>query len=194
MISCRNQSEEELLKKLHEILCEANVVIAHNGDSFDIKKINARFIIHRIGPPTPYKTIDTKKVAKSIASFDSNSLNNLGIDLDEGEKIKHRGFDMWEGCMAGVESDWLDMESYNKMDVILLEKVYLRLLPWIKNHPNLSAYSDRPSCPRCMSPTITQSRGAYLSNSKVYKRYQCMGCGGWIRDKVGVSTTTLVPV
>lgn len=156
---------------MHELLNDADVVIAHNGDSFDIKKINARFIIHKLAPPSPYRTIDTKREAKKIAGFDSNSLNNLGIDMDEGEKIKHRGFDMWEGCMAGKKRDWNDMKRYNKQDVDLLEKVYLRLRPWMKTHPNISSNGN---CPKCNSAKV-QRRGIVLNKI----RLQCMSCGGW---------------
>lgn len=171
------------MRKLYKVLDEADVVIAHNGDSFDIKKINARFIIHKFSPPSPYRTIDTKREAKKIAAFDSNSLNNLGIDLSEGEKIKHRGFDMWEGCMAGKQSDWNDMKRYNKQDVDLLEKVYLRLRPWMKTHPDITDYSkDAISCPKCNSNKL-QKRGIYLVKRGKLTRFQCMGCGGWFSRK-----------
>ena len=176
VIACDSQSELSLLKKLHKLLDEAEVVVAHNGDAFDIKKINARFIVHKIKPPSPYKTIDTKKVAKSVACFDSNSLNNLGIDLDEGEKIKHRGFDMWEGCIAGNRRDWADMKRYNKKDVDLLVRVYLRLRPWIKNHPSLrgSIYI----CPACGS-NKTHKRGFRVTILNKFARIQCQSCGYW---------------
>lgn len=156
----------------------AEVIIAHNGDSFDIKKINCRFIIHKINPPSPYKTIDTKKVAKRVAAFDSNSLNNLGLDMGEGEKIQHRGFSMWEGCMAGNRRDWADMKKYNKQDVDLLEKVYLRLLPWITNHPGHTS-----GCESCGSDRL-QSRGEVATRRGNFRRFQCQDCGGWSRGKL----------
>lgn len=131
VLACDSITERQLLVRLWNLLDEADIVIAHNGDSFDIKKINTRFIIYKLPPPSPYRTIDTKKEAKRIAAFDSNSLNNLGLDLDEGEKIKHRGFDMWEGCMAGVQRDWNDMKRYNIKDVDLLVRVFKRLRPWM---------------------------------------------------------------
>ena len=53
-------NDEELLKDLWKILNEADIIIAHNGDEFDIKKINARFVFHGLTPPAPYKTIDTQ--------------------------------------------------------------------------------------------------------------------------------------
>lgn len=178
--SCRNQSEKSLLLKLHKLLCECEIAVAHNGDSFDFKKINARFIVHRLPPPSPYRTIDTKKEAKRIAAFDSNSLNNLGIDLCEGEKIKHRGFDMWEGCLSGKRADWLDMERYNKQDVELLERIYLRLRPWMSHHPHLR--TPGLSCPKC-GGQHSQRRGFYHSQSGSYARFQCLTCHGWFRDK-----------
>lgn len=132
VIACDTHTERELLRKLWKLLDQADVVVAHNGDSFDIKKINARFLIYKFKPPSPYITIDTKKQAKKIAAFDSNSLDNLGIDLNVGRKLKHQGFELWEGCMAGVRKCWKIMKRYNKRDVDLLDRVMTRLLPWMK--------------------------------------------------------------
>lgn len=132
VLACDKMTEKELLTKLRALLDAADIVVAHNGDSFDIKKINTRFIIYKMAPPSPYRTIDTKKEAKKVAAFDSNSLNNLGLDMEEGEKVKHRGFEMWEGCMAGKQQDWNEMKRYNKKDVDLLAKIFLRLRPWMK--------------------------------------------------------------
>lgn len=189
--ACDTQSEKQLLLKLHRLLDICEIAVAHNGDSFDFKKINARFMVHKIPPPAPYRTIDTKSVAQRVAGFDSNSLNNLGIDLSEGEKIKHRGFDMWEGCMAGKKRDWEDMKRYNKKDVVLLEKIYIRLRPWMKNHPNLGVYEDDPCCPRCKS-TKFHKRGYAFTNSGKHARYRCVPCGGWFRTAKKERLSSLV--
>lgn len=187
ILSCDTLTERQLLLRLHNLLDTAEIVIAHNGDSFDIRKINARFIIHKIKPPSPYRTIDTKKEAKRIAYFDSNSLNNLGVDMGEGEKFKHRGFDMWEGCMAGIQKDWNDMKLYNKRDVDLLEKVYLRLRPWIKTHPRVSV---EESCTHCGSKKL-HSRGIRNIGKARYNRLQCQSCGAWSKSKVMEPTSRL---
>jgi DNA polymerase elongation subunit (family B) len=42
--------DKALCRELWELLDRADIVIAHNGDSFDIKKMNARFLIHGFGP------------------------------------------------------------------------------------------------------------------------------------------------
>lgn len=161
---------------------EADIIVAHNGDSFDIKKINCRFIVNKLYPPSPYRTIDTKKEAKKVAAFDSNSLNNLGLDMDEGEKIKHRGFEMWEGCMAGKQSDWNDMKRYNKKDVDLLERIYLRLRPWMKNHPDIrlnSQHHRRLSGCRSCGKSHVIKRGLHATKSGTFQRLQCQDCGAW---------------
>lgn len=179
VISRDNITEKQLLRKLHKLLDDADIVIAQNGDSFDIKKINARFIVHRFNPPSPYRTVDTLKVSRSVSSFDSHSLENLGNDLDEGEKIKHRGIDMWWGCMNGNNKDWHDMKRYNKKDVDLLARIYLRLRTWIKNHPRTSEHSV---CQHCGS-SDHQSRGYSLTSKGLkFRRLQCV-CGAWRKGK-----------
>lgn len=187
VIACDTQTEKSLLSKLHKLLDKTDIVIAHNGDSFDIRKINARFLAHKFPPPSPYLTVDTKKQAKKIAYFDSNSLENLGIDLSEGEKVKHRGFPMWEGCMAGVKSDWADMKKYNKQDVDLLERIYLRLRPWMKSHPRVAEWF---TCDKCAS-TKLHSRGKRLIGGKWFDRFQCQDCSGWSRSACIRSTNRL---
>lgn len=105
--------------------------------------------------------------------------------MDEGEKVKHRGFDMWEGCMAGIKKDWADMKLYNKRDVDLLERIYLRLRPWITNHPRVSGLE---SCTQCGSKQL-QSRGIRNVGKNRYQRFQCQSCGGWSKSKAIESTS-----
>lgn len=181
VIACDNQSEKRMLFKLHKLLDKADVIIAHNGNSFDRKKINYRFIVHKIPPPSPYKIIDTKVQAKSIAAFDSNRLNEIGLDLGEGEKIKHRGIEMWEGCMAGKKRDWTEMKRYNKKDVDLLERIYLRLRPWITNHPVLGLLDGTYKKNKCRSCGSENSgpRGWVYNKTGKRRRYRCHDCTTW---------------
>ena len=175
--------DEALVKDLWKLCDEADVIIAHNGDSFDIKKMNARFTAYGLQPPSPYKTIDTKKVAKKYFAFNSNSLNDLGKHLGLGKKVETGGFELWLGCMRGDAKAWSKMKRYNKRDVVLLEKIYLHLRPWMKTHPNVSG--SLRSCPRCSGSRI-QSRGYQVnSNGIIYRRYHCQKCGGWSKERQG---------
>lgn len=187
-----SEDDKALVTKLWELFDEADIIVAHNGDEFDIKKSNARFTYHKLNPPTPYKTVDTKKVAKKYFSFNSNSLNNLGKHLGLGEKVETGGFKTWKGCMDGDKKAWDTMKKYNKQDVILLEKVYLRLLPWMTNHPNSGMFSlGREVCSNCSS-TRLQSRGFAVTKTSKYRRVQCQDCGAWGRESK--SETIVKPI
>lgn len=174
--------DRELLQDMWQLLDEADICVAHNGDSFDFKKLNARFIHHGMNPPAPYRTVDTLKIARRVAKFESNKLNDLGVYLSLGEKVATGGFKLWQDCMTGKADAWGKMKEYNAQDVLLLEKVYLKFLPWTKNHPNVGVYNTDIVCPKCGSDNM-QSRGFTVTNAARYRRLQCQGCGGWSRDK-----------
>lgn len=172
-------SDEKLVKKLWEYLDEADVVIAHNGDAFDLKKSNARFIYHRMEPPTPYKTVDTLKVARRYFKFNSNKLDDLAVHLGIGKKAETGGFKTWLGCMEGDMKVWATMKKYNKQDVVLLEKVYLRLRSWMTNHPNMNIINATINhCPNCGKKDIIK-RGFAFTRVSMKQRYHCQSCGAW---------------
>ena len=85
-------SDKALVLKLWEYINEADIIVAHNGDSFDIKVMNTRFIVNGLTPPSPYKTVDTRKEARKRFGFSSNSLNDLGNVLGLGKKLSTGGF------------------------------------------------------------------------------------------------------
>jgi len=170
--------DKALVQEIWNLLNEADIVVAHNGDDFDVRTCNGRFIVHSMTPPKPFKTVDTKKVAARVARFNSNKLDDLGSLLVGERKIK-TDFDLWEGCINGDKKSWDKMLSYNKKDVLLLESIYLRLRPWIKDHPNFTR--GEISCPKCGS-TKLQNRGLQVAITRTYQRYQCQNCGGWLRS------------
>lgn len=173
--------DSALLADVWALIDEADVCIAHNGDNFDFKTLNARFV-HTLGPPSPYQTVDTYKVAKAKFMFNSNKLNDLGVHLKLGQKVKHSGFDLWVGCMRGDEKSWSLMKRYNAQDVKLLELVYRKFLPWISSHPNRNAFNpSRSMCPKCGSGRL-QARGQMVSASGSFQRFHCQACGGWSRQ------------
>lgn len=172
-------NDKELMQNVWQLFNEADVVIGHNSDQFDNKKIMARFIKHGLPPPSPFKTVDTKKVAKRYFKFDSNKLNDLGKYLGLGEKLQTGGFDTWLGCMSGDDKAWAKMVKYNAQDVVLLEKVYDSMLPYMNNHPNFNVYQGTThSCPNCGKDTLNRRGTAYTRTSSA-QRYQCQSCRSW---------------
>lgn len=187
---CDVRNEKQLVKELWEQLNGANVVIAHNGDAFDLRKANAKFSFYRLPPPEPYKTVDTLKVARKYFGFNSNKLNDLGQHLNLGAKVETGGFKTWKGCMEGKKESWRLMKKYNAQDVELLEKVYLHFRPWIENHPNLSVYTGK-GCPACGSMNLIRRGFRYLKTT-VAPQFSCNDCGKWIRERLTERKTELV--
>lgn len=180
-----HNDDRPILESLHACLDEADIVVAHNGNKFDMKKVNARFLQHGIAPPSPYRKIDTLLEAKKNFAFTSNRLDALGKALGVGGKQDTGGFELWSRCMAGDHAAYDKMVEYNIRDITLLEDVYLALRPWMHNHPNLAVYDDNedPTCPKC-GGTHLQWRGYATTNASRFRRFQCQDCGGWGRDRV----------
>lgn len=172
--------DKPLIRDLWRMLDRADIVIAHNGDSFDIKKINSRFAVHGLNPPSPFKTIDTLKIARRVFKFDSNKLDNLGRYLKEGRKIPNTGAALWRGCCDGDLRSWRIMRRYNAQDVLLLERVYNRLRAWAPTHPNLSLFGG--CCPVCQSSHV-QARGFNINKTRKSQRFHCQDCGHWFAGK-----------
>jgi DNA polymerase elongation subunit (family B) len=177
------KNDKELVEDLYSLFQEADIIIGHNGDRFDIRKTNARFIRHGLTPPAPYKTVDTLKVAKKYFKFDSNRLDSLGEYLGVGRKIKTGGTELWRSVMDGDDKSWALMKRYNKQDVVLLENVYNVLRPWIHNHPIVHFSDEELKCRVCGSTNLTRRGFSYTASGKSKtQRYVCE-CGKWTHGR-----------
>ena len=180
--------DEALARRVWRLLDEADVVVAHNGDAFDSKKLAVRFLHYGLGPPSPYRQIDTLKEARRHFKFAKNNLDDLGRFLGVGQKVANQGMATWLGCMANRPDDWAVMEEYGNQDVELLREVYKRLLPYV-GHPgrpspgvNMQQWTGLNTCtkPACGSDQI-HKRGRHRTQANVYQTYQCNTCGGYSR-------------
>ena len=176
---------KRMLKRIYKLVNDADVVVHYNGTKFDMPTLNKEFVIHGMPPPSPYKQVDLLRTARKQFRFPSNKLDYVAQALGLGHKIKHTGHDLWVRCMAKDPEAWAVMEKYNKQDVVLLEKVYDRLLPWVQGHPNHGAYDEPgiPVCPNCGSGHL-QRRGFSRTQVNKYARFQCQECGTWSREPV----------
>jgi hypothetical protein len=176
-------------QKLHDVLNEADVIVAHNGDKFDIRFVEARMIINGFSPLPPIVKLDTMKIAKKRFLFNSNKLDYLGKVLGVGRK-KPTSSGLWMRVLKGDEKAIKAMVAYNKGDVQLLERVFLKLRPYMPNHLNRELFG-LDGCSRCGSKKL-QKRGLSRNATRVYQRFQCLSCGGWLRaiksDKVELTS------
>lgn len=182
------EDDERIMRDLWEFIDEGDIVIAHNGDQFDIPKINSRFLLNRLSPPSSYKQIDTLKVARKEFGFTHNSLESLAKLFDIQGK-NQTTMDLWIDCKHGSEKALKEMEEYNIQDVILLETVYFKMRPFIKGHPNLDLYIDfeNPVCPQCGEDSLLVVEGKFFYTQAVrYQMYRCSSCKALSRGKSGI--------
>lgn len=169
--------DEAMIRKLHKLLDEADIVVTYNGNRFDIPFFNARCLKYGLTPPSPYRSVDLFTTVRSKFKLNSKKLDYVN---------KFIGY---SGKDAMCKQDWVDchyndVDAYEKMatycdrDVVALEEAYIRVLPWITNHPNISQMSGKHCCPKCGSGEL--SLGGWTipyMNGKQYRRKICANCG-----------------
>lgn len=178
--------DRKLLEAFWAQISDADYVVAHNGDSFDMKKLRTRMILQGLLPFSPPKQYDTLKAAKRVGKFTSNKLGDLARELGVAAKGNPGGFETWEGCEGGDPKMWRKMKHYNKLDIAPMIGVYNRIAPWDRLAPALNVIADAPdACTFCLG-THLQSRGMGTP-TKVgrRRRYQCMNpsCGKWLQGR-----------
>ena len=184
----KKRKDDRVLQSIWKLLDEADIVIGHNLDRFDIRKLNARFIDNDIKPPSPYRTIDTLKVARREFAFVSYKQDYLTKHFELQNKLE-TSFDLWVDCMKGDQKSLDLMESYNRHDVIGLEEVYLKIRPYMKNHPNLGVLMDADVCPNCGCEDLEELETFYFTTANKFPVYRCTGCKTpYIRHKKNVNS------
>src|SRR3972149_7901725 len=175
--------DRTVVQELCNIIRQADAVVAHNGDKFDLRWLNARAVYYGFPPLPAVIQIDTLKIAKAKFKFNSNKLEYLATYLKVGKKIKTE-FDLWKRCMAGDVKALLKMVRYNRRDIVILERVYKRLVPFVPAKVNAQLFGDRPACPSCGKQTM-QSRGFSYTVAHKYRRFHrtATGCGHWTRGR-----------
>ena len=178
----KNEDDKRIVKDLWKLLDEAEVVVGHNHEKFDIPRVNSRFIIHGLKRPSTFKTVDTLRVVRKQFGFNSNRLDALAGYFGLDHKL-HTSFELWSESMNGSEESLQFMSKYCDRDVTLLEEVYLILRPWISGHANIGLYFDEHKhiCPNCGSTDLTEEKPYYTSVGR-YPTYRCK-CGAISRGK-----------
>lgn len=165
------ENDRGILSELWELLNEAEVVIGHNIKKFDIKKINARFILNGFQPPSTYRMIDTLDIAKRIFGFTSNKLEYLTSKLcTKYKKSKHKkfpGHELWRACLNKNPEAWVEMKDYNIFDVLSNQELYEVFMPWDNKLPNFDLYIDDP-----LDMSDWEKNGYHYTQLGKYQRYR----------------------
>lgn len=172
-------SKYEMMKGIYDLLVEADAVVGWHSQGFDIKHIETELLVEGMKPLPPLTNIDLFKTVKGKMFFLSNKLDFVAQSLKIGKKKEHEGFMLWRGCLEGNEKAQQKMKEYNIQDVILTEKMYLKMRPFISNHPYIRPSQDGSlECPNCHSKKRHKRGYRYTGHYRI-QRYQCQNdeCG-----------------
>lgn len=185
------RNDKRLLQGLRRVLDRADIVVAHNGQRFDLPIINMRMVQQNIKPYSPVQVYDTFLLNKKTLAFSSQALAFISPKFCEESKTEHKnfpGFHLWKECLADNPEAWAECEEYNIIDITSLEEVYDKVRPWHAYGPNPGPYmtglvdEDDRVCPHCGSTHVIK-KGKRMTQVGVYDRYVCLDCGGYSRGR-----------
>ena len=185
----RTWRDEDMYETLANLLNEADVIVTYNGDKFDLKHINREFVTRCIRPPRPCASVDLLQVVRKRFNFPHNRLDYVCSKLLGETKLETGGFDLWPRFMDSDPKAERLMKRYNIKDTVLTEKLYLKLRPWILNHPyagNITVAIDDDlisyACPACSSLDTVKGRPR-RTRCYAIRTVNCNDCGAWFDGK-----------
>lgn len=175
--------EEEMLRKTHALIMEADAIVGKNSIRFDLPHLQTWFLKYDLDPLPRLTHIDLEKAARYKFKFLSNKLDFITQFLGIGSKLDHEGFNLWKKVMEGDEQARHTMLEYCAHDVRITTELYERMKGWITDHPAVRAVG-RMACPTC-GEHKTQSRGKRYTACFEIERYQCTNptCRRWFDGK-----------
>lgn len=179
-----NQDDCRIAESLYNIVNDADIIVAHNADKFDIPRMKLRFLVNGFPPPLPFQVVDTLKVWKREFGSTSNRLDYLNRNVLKIEGKKETvGFNLWKRCYHGDADALRDMYEYNRQDVVALEENYLIIRSWIHSHPNLSLITHTDCCPNCGSKDYSETKSVYRTSVSEFIVHRCNNCDAIFRSR-----------
>lgn len=173
------QNDKKMLEDFIKVTNEADELVAHNGDKFDLAWIRTRCLFHGIPMFPTYVTIDTLKQSRSKFKFNSNRLDYIGKFLGVGQKIE-TSYGLWKSILLEKDKEALKkMIEYCKQDVILLENVFMKLSPHlpVKTHHGVLNGGKRHSCPECGGYDLIINLRRTTAKGMKNVQMRCKDCG-----------------
>lgn len=128
------RDEKKIVEAIHRLLIKTDVLVAHNLMRFDWKKVNAKFLEYDLPPLDHLVFVDTWLIACRLFNLSSNKLQFLAEYLKcehrKGGHKKFAGVEMWTECYKMNQEAFIECEEYNRLDVIVLEEIYHKLIKY----------------------------------------------------------------
>ena len=165
---------------------EADILIGHNMAAFDSKHLMSGWAEMGLPAPSPFKVIDTLKIARGSLNMESNTLDSLAKRLGVESKSDKYDVRVAQAAVNGDRDAQARIEDYNRGDIVASEALFDRLRPYARNIPHLGMWTDDElACPSCGS-TMTATGKTVHANVQRYEHLHCPNCGAHARG-----TTTL---
>jgi RNase P subunit RPR2 len=188
----RKHNERRMLKTFIKEMNKADELVTHNGDKFDILWLRTRCLVNNVAMMPDYISIDTYKMAKSGFNFMSNKLSHIAKVCGLGEKLDTGGAKLWKQVLMGEteleNKDFWDrlilgnnpaalkkMVRYCKRDVVLLERVWDKMNPYVKSKSHFGGGTN--TCPECGSTRLLVNRHRVTAAGSKRVTFQCRNCG-----------------
>ena len=169
-----------MLQTFLKEMLSADDIIGHNSDRFDIKWVRTRCLYHGLECPPDFVTLDTLKLARGAFNFNSNRLDYIAKFLGLGQKMETGGFKLWKAIVLdSCDCSLKKMIKYCKRDVVLLEKIYDRIKPYVKHKMHRGVFKGlrKISCPECTSYSTILSKTRVTAKGIQQMQMKCSKCG-----------------
>ena len=140
--------------------------------------------------PSPYKVIDTLKIARGSLNMESNTLDSLAKRLGVESKSDKYDVRVAQAAVAGDKDAQARIEDYNRGDIVASEALFDRLRPYARNIPHLGMWTDDElACPSC-GHTMTATGKTVHANVQRYEHLHCDNCGSHARGTARLKNPT----
>lgn len=168
----RVDDDSELTRLAYELITQADSVVFHYGDRFDMKFIKTRLLAIGLYLPKIH-TVDTWMVSRSNLLLQRNSMAKIA-EFVGGQQKGHEGMMVWRKARLGHVPSIRKIMKYCAQDIRTLHSVFEKLRPYCKmvNHNEFYAVKG---CKNCGSQNYKMNGKKYRLGG-IVQEYQCNDC------------------
>lgn len=172
-----------VLREFEKVYLQADVVVFHFGEYFDLPFIQTRRLIHGMKPLPVVTAVDTWRIAKKRLKFGSNRLERILDVLKCPYKKTPVALSIWAKARVGDRNALKYIIEHCYKDVKILEWVYNKIKSVWDRHPRVMPITNAPNCPVCGG--VGKSEGIRANSVHTYRRMVCKKCGfNWKAEKL----------
>lgn len=182
-------NDERIVASLYDAFEQADIVVAHAANRFDIPLFRSRLALHGFNMHKSVKIIDTLQVARNM-KFNSNKLDSLASYFNLEQKRQHEGINLWIRCQQGDEKALKELELYNVQDIVVLEQLYNKLKAYDRKPANLALYFDdnKHRCPACASAAVEPTANIVYTQVSAFTEMICLDCGHRSKQRSNINS------